>query len=376
MTPVLNLAVLKDLLPAEVVVVGGGPAGLWTAIQAQLNGKNVTVIEKYMEPQRNIRLNIAAHSLKGTPEKLQALTNKWADRSVSIQDMENDLARLAHEVGVSVLKGYRAEPAKLKELFPTARVFVGADGARSKTREEIFQDQFRFNSNLQYMAQVQYVIKGKPEEISGSIGKVKDLSEKYRTQKFAEHLVVQNTRPRSDGSSEVTLQIFIDKNTYDQMADASFKNPYYFEKDLNQVPAVLKEVLVKWWGARHEAHGECIEPDRNNKMTVVALNSYAAKDLVKTDGDGKTWVLVGDAASGFPFFRAVNTAFLLGTQLAQSISQGNYKSYSRYATFRLTIERIRAFFKSLVISFSNLFLSISNRVFWQTNKLSQAQKSS
>ncbi|PIS00341.1 MAG: hypothetical protein COT84_07875 [Chlamydiae bacterium CG10_big_fil_rev_8_21_14_0_10_35_9] len=378
---------------SDVVVVGGGPVGLWTAIQTKiLSGKEVTVIEKYEEYQRNIRLNIDAHSLKGIPDNnfLKELTKAWGNRSVSIQDMENGLVQLANEVGVKIIRGHSADPQDLHELFPEASVFIGADGARSKVREEIFQNEFRFNSNLQYMVQVQYEIEGDCwREMVGdnSIEKVRDLSDKYRRQKFAEHVVVENIRPQENGNSQVTLQIFIDKKTYDQMKDASFKHPYYFEMDLHKVPEELKNVLIKWWGARSKIHHETIQRGHTNKMTVVALNSYAAKNVV-VDRDGRVWTLVGDAAGAFPFFRAINTGLGLGTMLAKAISSSfqkcdatgkkmtaaSLRSYSRYATFRLNTERMKAYFKSLFLNITKVFLSISNRVFWQVNKIKPARQ--
>lgn len=394
-SPLTTNNIPQNLNP-DVVIVGGGPVGLWTGIQtALLSGKKVVILEKYQNYMRSdIRLNIDASSLSGIPndDKLKELVKHWIKKPVPIKDMEESLTSRAHELGITVVKGYQANPSTLPELFPTAKVFIGADGARSGVRKEIFGDEMRFDSNLQYMAQVQYITKPKTQDLrhKDSYQKVKDLAETYSMQKFAEHLIIQNIMPQQDGSSKVSLRIFIDKATYNQITDATFRNPYYFETDLNKVPKALKDVLIKWWGVRKEFHHENIdiEGDRSNKITVIALNSYAAKEVVKVREDGRIWTLVGDAAAAFPFFRAVNNGLLLGTKLAKSIAEGlkdaepvrekqlasSLKSYSSYTTRRVYIERIRAFVKNLFIGMSKIYLKISNRVPWSPVKLNQNQK--
>jgi 2-polyprenyl-6-methoxyphenol hydroxylase-like FAD-dependent oxidoreductase len=372
----------------DVVIVGGGPIGLWTGIQARLlSGKNVLVLERNETYQRsNIRLRINASSLGGIPPNvdLETLAKKWGDRIVPIKEMEEDLTVLADKVGVEILKGYRADPEKLPDLFPNAKLFIGADGARSSVRQAIFQDQFRFHSNLQYMAQVQYIVKPKVRDVLPSkIESIKDLSTSYKMQKFAEHWITEQIHPQTDGSSRVTLQIFIDEATYSQISDAKFGNPYYFKTHMTKLPASLRELLIRWWGAQKELQGQEILPDdKMNQLTVVALNSYAANEVVTVDAKGRLWTLVGDAAAGFPFFRAINNGFKLGTKLAQCIAEGFQKdslesyltSYSRYTTFRVWVERIRASITSFFITLTGLWLQVSNRVPWQSVKLLPSEK--
>ncbi len=379
---------------SEIVVIGGGPTGLLTAIQTQaLTGKKITVIEKYAEYQRaDIRLNIHPSSLQGmaNDEGLKKIVEGWKRGVVPIKEMEEALAQRANELGIKILRGYQAEPKLLPEQFPSAKVFIGADGARSTIRKEILGDQFKFNSNLQYLVQVQYVVNKKPleDDLAVKSQKIKNFAETYSMQKFAEHLIIQNIRPQEDGSAKVTLQIFIDKDTYEKMSDATFKNPYYLETDLSKVPASLSEILIKWWGAREELHQEVITAEGNklNKMTVIALGSYVAKEVVKEDEQGRLWVITGDAAAAFPFFRAVNNGMLLSTKLAKCIAkafEGNknktifsshFKEYSRYVTKRAYIERIRAYIKNIFISISKFWVKVSSFLPWQTIKFSKAQK--
>jgi|GEM_PF-2289298 len=378
---------------AQVVIIGGGPVGLWTAIQIRLlSRKKVVVIEKYETYQRSdIHLRIKAASLQGIPNNndLKKLVKQWGNKIVPVKEMEDKLIHLAHQIGIKILKGEAADPKKLPSLFPNAKLFIGADGSKSLVRKIIFKDLFRFHSNLQYMAQVQYVVKPKLKRASQrespeKIQSIRNLSTTYKRQKLAEHFLIETTHPQLDGSARVTLQIFIDKKTHDQIAGATFRNPYYFETSLKNLPKPLKKLLIGWWGAQKELQGREISPNKkSNKLTVVALNSYAAKEFVTVDQEGRLWALVGDAAAAVPFFRAVNNGFMLGTKLAKctaeglkdnSLTKSHLTSYSRYATYRVTIERIRAWIKSLFITIAGLWLKVSNSVPWQTIRLTSSEK--
>ena len=310
----------------DVVFVGGGPVGLWTAIQTKLlTNKNILIIEKYLEYKRaDIRLNIDSSSFAGVPdyEPLKALIQKWGGRVVPIKEMEEALTKCAHDLGIKILKGKAADPKLLQQEYPTAKLFIGSDGAKSAMRRELFGDAYKFNTPLQYIVQVQYQIKTPEAERDGFFHKLKGSVSSYTKQKFAGHLITQIVRAQDHGQSQVTLRIFVDKNTYEAMADAVFSNPYYFETDLDKVPDSLKKTLIKWWGAQKDQ--EIIgDVAKTNKITVIPLASYAVQEpfkMVEKAGDPDDSVgvgLAGDASQGYPFFRAINNGLLLGTRLAQ-----------------------------------------------------------
>ena len=176
--------------PPDVVVVGGGPIGLCMVVQTRfLTKKNVLVIEKYSEYKRaDIRLNINSFSFRSIPNcpELKELTRKWGNKAVPIKEIEDELTKCAHKVGVTILKNKTAEPKKLEAEFPTAKVFIGADGARSALRHEIFGDQYKFNTPLQYLVQVQYKIKALENKSS-----FRYLIDNYKKQVFAGHVITQ-----------------------------------------------------------------------------------------------------------------------------------------------------------------------------------------
>lgn len=391
---------VRNVYTPDIVVVGGGPIGLWTAIQTKLRTqKDILIVEKYNEYKRaDIRLNIRASSFNGIAgyEPLRILAQKWGNRLVPIKEIEDELTKCAHNLGISILKGKAADPKLLKEQYPTARMFIGADGARSTVRKEIFDDQYKFNIPLQYIAQVQYMIKTPEDENEDCF---KSGAKSYSKQKFAGHLITQNIRPQNNGQSQVTLRIFINQKTYKEMADATFSNPYYFEKDLHKVPLRLQDTLIKWWGTQHN-QSILVDKDKPNKISVIPLNSYASKQVYKVDDDQQVaYLLVGDASQAYPFFRAVNNGLLIGTKLAQDISKAfttldkaqenvlpsvgpqsnklvasSFKSYARYSAKRAYIECIKSLAKNLFIVLSNYWIKISNCVPWQTIKLKKEEK--
>lgn len=380
---------------AEIVISGGGPIGLWSAIQMRvLTGKRIVVLEKHSHYQRSdIRLQLDPASFKGIPYDpgLNALVADWKQKKVvPIKEMEEGLARRASELGIRIIRGHTVIPEDLPHQFPNSKIFIGADGARSEMRKKYFNDQFRFNTTLQHIVQVQYVASTRPPEVPGTVLRVQNFMEKYSTQKLAKHLIQEAVRPLPDGKSHVTLQIFVNKGTYEAMSDASFRAPYFFDTDLHRLPKPVADALIKWWGVRELKHGEIIEAEagRLNKITVIALGSYASREVVKVI-DGKIFALAGDSGSAFPFFVAINNGLKLSTELArcaaaafaknvsqphQPLDRSYFNSYSRYATWRAYVEYIKAYVKNIFLVLYNIWIKVSSLVPWQTVKWSQGRK--
>lgn len=138
---------------AEILVVGGGPAGLATAIEAAMQGDEVTVLERRLEYTRRQSLFLTDTSL--------ALLNRWGvdlpelhiahsrpdERMgfVEIHHLENQLAARAKALGVkveqakfvdSIDKEVIAERDGKKVRF-SYDILIGADGAHSQVRKKL-----------------------------------------------------------------------------------------------------------------------------------------------------------------------------------------------------------------------------------------------
>jgi hypothetical protein len=87
----------------------------------------------------------------------------------------------------------------------------------------------------------------------------------------------------------------------------------------------------------------------------------------------QTFVLVGDAAFGVPFFRSLNNGLLCGTELARLLStdphwicpnpMGKYEDYVKYLG---NLEATKADGKGMGISMAKAWADISGCVPWQT----------
>ena len=141
--------------PLSVLIIGGGPAGLATAIEAKESGANVTLIEKRTAYSRIQRLFLSDSSIQ-LLQKWQVAAPKMQiaeleDGShigfVNINHLEESLESRAQELGVQKISGkfqaFKADriavilTAEQQQLDIPYDIVVGADGARSCVKEAL-----------------------------------------------------------------------------------------------------------------------------------------------------------------------------------------------------------------------------------------------
>lgn len=135
--------------PVSVVIIGGGPAGLATAIEATQAGAQVTVVEKRSAYERAQRIFLFEHSL-GLLEKWEVESRELnkvkvgADRIgiVRISALEEALLKRARELGVLIIQDVFVGLSQqeysiiLEEGGPmTYDILVAADGTHSQVRK-------------------------------------------------------------------------------------------------------------------------------------------------------------------------------------------------------------------------------------------------
>ena len=128
----------RDPQPAEVVCVGAGPVGLWTAVQTKIlaPAAQVVLLEKYATYRRRNLLHLERTSLAGTPpyDPLRQLTASWP-AFVPTADIETGLVALAQSLGVRFRQLSVNDVEQVKAEYPGVRVVVGSDGAHSAIRK-------------------------------------------------------------------------------------------------------------------------------------------------------------------------------------------------------------------------------------------------
>ena len=373
----------------NVIIVGAGPVGLWTAIKLKkANPKlNILILERhesYVRTQR-LRLEISLITDDAIRQELLAIVGgkvKSGIISIPVQDLEACLKKHALSSGVQIeIKEFvekdptpaQIDKAGLEAQYPNCDVVIGADGARSKTREAVFgkKEDVVSESPLQYCAQLNYTVAGKVSKLADPMRYEKQLGGWlcYEDVKYDE---VTNT-------SSVSLRFFIDKTTFSQIEGAKLSKPMKYPDDRGNVPDELHKAIVTWVQARND-------PSRSSmKLTAITLSEYSLKFYSKQEGK-KNWFAVGDAAFAVPFYRALNGGIKCATQLASVVS-ANLARPSPDESFKLinAAEVIKKYNKaadaifmkeSFVAKLKSLGLNTKKRLLTVAEKISSSEPSS
>lgn len=299
----------------DIVFVGAGPVGLWTAVQSKIINKklNIILLDKHSEYQRTQHLRVDPSALKGIPDdkELNALCSEWKKKKfIPIKEIETKLKKIAQKHGIIIKHQEVKNAHELKKTYPKARVIVGADGAWSTVRRQVFGDVKKVDQPQEYLVQIRYKVKDPLEQLRGS--------NKMRIMKVTKTVVEENI---SKKTNEVSLRFFIDKKTYESVKNAKAKSPWKIDDE--RVPDNLQKIIQQWLYTRKTAMKEEISSEFTPELTSIKLSIYTSKKFViqGSEKSNLTWCLVGDAAGGVPYFRSLNKGLLEGTQLAKVLSQ-------------------------------------------------------
>lgn len=316
-------ASISKLINADIVFIGSGPTGLWTAINAKLQNPstNIVMYEKYQEYKRSHILRLDKQSFKGhVPD--QALTAMVAsfDKAIKTNDLEKALKDFALKLGIHIEYEKIQDMQALAQRHNKAAVIVGSDGSHSLVREQIFGDKKQFEYDLQHIVELKYHVRGHTTKLNG-------LRHGIPVMSFSKYFVSENVGKQKDGYTPVTVRFFVDEKTYQQLrgkdgGGAKFNNPYNLD-DQKKIPKDLYKSISAWADWRSKIKGDQMvrardNPDKGERITAINLAVYASEKFVKLE-HGKHWALVGDAALGVPYFRALNAGLLSGTQLSKAI---------------------------------------------------------
>lgn len=299
----------------DVIIVGAGPVGLFTAIELKLLNPNlnIQILERNKQYSRHHILRIDEKTLIDSEcykqyQRVQALKG-----FVPTSEIENTFLSIAEDLGIGIERDHPIEDANtLFTEYPSAHTIIGADGAHSKIRRQLFDDQKVIDTNLQYIVEVKYQAQGSTKHLKSS------------TYGFAlgqvPYLVSENVGKPKNGLTPVSLFVFVDEKTYNsvrQKQNAKISDLNYNDPDM--VP--LLNTIRPWLSLRRVARGEVMVAE-SEKINGVALNIYQSEVFAKEMND-KNVYLVGDAAAAVPYFRALNAGLIAAQTTAKAIAMSD-----------------------------------------------------
>lgn len=283
----VELSTEEPRLEADVVFIGAGPVGLWTAIQAKLRNPDLKIVmyEKYPEYKRKHVLKMNKDSFKGIPEdeRLQQIVDDFPTfvrTSVIEENFKNYALELSIEINYEKVESCEV----LASHYPDDTVFIGSDGSHSLVRHEIFDYKLQVGQDLQYIAEIKYMVEGETSELNSATELLPVMSHSKFT--ASEHVGSKN-----GGLTPVTVRFFVDEETFNQLRGedgngAKFSNPFHYEDLSNgNVPEKLANSVKAWlyWRRRlknenrvqHEASSQ-----NGEKITAINLAVYASEEFV------------------------------------------------------------------------------------------------
>jgi len=372
------------LLPdAEIVIVGGGPIGCWTALQIRkrIPGARITVYERKKVYERDHILSIRKSSFfqwsKNTPKNaafLSAIFNAQATFNIAsglhdggpkirvdLRDVPNsifaywrrlprildirtiDFERIVKEEcqNSDVTFVYRdmKTPDEVMDLHPACTRFIAADGARSKMRTALWDgENGMWRRDIFPSVDFNYTSHGQARYL------------RVNTYDKLGHVYAENIGIAKDGLSVVNLRLIVSPGEYAAIPPADFRRPLIVTPDLefwNHTGVspiygrTLKQDFYDLIRLRARHANENITGN-NIRITKIYLSQYRARGgfarSVERNGRRVDWFLVGDAAMGMPFYRSINSGLILASQLAyllatpwvgQAFKAGVYNYYTR-----------------------------------------------
>ena len=121
------------------------------------------------------------------------------------------------------------------------------------------------------------------------------------------------SKPKA-GRVGITLRFFVDKDGFDALGEASFKQPHI---GIDGLPEELAQDVRVYW-TMHGLERDMLDTLSFSKLQLSVYHATRFADSYQ----GRPCFLVGDAAMGVPYFRALNSGWVMGSRLAHLISMG------------------------------------------------------
>jgi 2-polyprenyl-6-methoxyphenol hydroxylase-like FAD-dependent oxidoreductase len=315
----------------ELVCIGGGPVGIWTAIQIKKRSPKtqITIYERFEIYQRSHVLRLDYWSLTlyskvlgDSFEKnfLNEITNTTMNKIklnptksifIKTNDLEVALKKYAQNLGINIIYKKASTIEEVESLHPTCKHFIAADGANSNFRKQLLGDDDVERKALQHIIEMKYSVANKTSKIK--------LNEVFKVNSETEFMGFEYVGRFKNNSTPISIRFFIDEKTYELIPGATFKEPLTIESIKNNIQ--LNEVhgtITKYLDYRKSKCNDIVDYT-NVKISKLPLYIYSAHKFA-IERNEKAWFLTGDAALGVPYFRALNSGLMLGSRLSQILT--------------------------------------------------------
>lgn len=305
----------------EIVFVGAGPLGLWTAIQIKLKNPTLDIVfkEKKEIYTRTHTLLLQPGSFAGCLKDetgiIQGIiTQLKTNPHIRTDLLEESFRALARQLGIKIdIQAVQDIEQDILKDYPDAALIVGSDGVRSKVRTQVFGEENTVKEELAYTAQIKYFVQG--NALSAS-----KVLQDFPLLKQSAYLSSINIGKQHEGKTPVTIQMKIDKTTYEQIrAKTTYGKPIQIFSDQieEQLPAKLLNDIKTQLGFRLSNHENIIIDDV--KLTTTELPQQRCKQVTKLT-NGRYHAVIGDAALALSYFKGMNKGLQLATLFAQTVS--------------------------------------------------------
>lgn len=305
------------------IIVGAGPVGLWTSIQIKkrIPEANITLYERYTEYKRNHVLKIqnsslffgacSNHNEFDIPFFKDVFKNKRANikrtpikkNFISTSSIEAGLKSWALSLKCQIIYDTVEILDDLIKNKSQDTVFILANGAHSVLRDDLLGSSVE-QDDLQHIIEMKTSSKLNINKTpSKKLNQLNNMSFEYIGHK-------------KDNVTPFNLRLFISETDYLSIPDASFKEPL---KTPELLPDNIREDLENYAKFKGLSIDDLFE---NGQISKLQLSVYSALKFSE-DYKGFKFFLVGDTAMGVPYFRALNSGFVLGSRLASILKHSS-----------------------------------------------------
>jgi 2-polyprenyl-6-methoxyphenol hydroxylase-like FAD-dependent oxidoreductase len=241
--------------------------------------------------------------------RLTAIQREFAKSFfIRTSDLETALLNYARRKDIDIRLQRIESPAEAEALHPEARFFVASDGANSPMRTPLLGPDSLEKHDLQYVVELKY------EEVGNS--QRFNTAQAWQYNRSLHHTAMDYVGKTKDGCTPVTLRLLLKSDTYSRLPEMTFAKPHLLET--GGLPAKVEVDIRTYLATREAEFGVRMVPG-SGKLSKLVLSMYASSKFAVKRGEA-AWFLVGDAALGVPYFRALNSGMMLGSRLAQILA--------------------------------------------------------